>query len=140
MTEANPEQPGQPERDAAASRSSLNQFTGTERWYRHPFNPTLLYTDGVKYLAEHGGKQGAYWLLDTVALEIAPFLAVQQQAFGALSLTVNPDKTAVITVTDGNDVTLASFELFYTDLHPGDWRLFLIEEGEHRILLLPSEY
>ena len=27
--------------------NDLTQFTGSENWYRHPINPTVLYTDGA---------------------------------------------------------------------------------------------
>jgi hypothetical protein len=43
----------------------LTQFTGTEQWYRHSINRTVLYTDEAQYVAENGG---AYWLLDEIAL------------------------------------------------------------------------
>ncbi len=51
------------------SATDLAQFTGTEQWYRHSINRTVLYTDGVRYVAEHGQ---AYWLLDEIAL-IQPY-------------------------------------------------------------------
>jgi hypothetical protein len=37
-------------------RSTLRQFTGTTRWFRHPLNRNVLYTEGVQYVAEHGGR------------------------------------------------------------------------------------
>jgi len=43
------------------SKSDLAQFTGSENWYRHGINRNVLYTEGVQYVAEHGG---AHWLLD----------------------------------------------------------------------------
>lgn len=43
--------------------SDLYQFSGTEHWYRHMTG--VLYTDGIKYMAEKGG---AYWLIDEIAL------------------------------------------------------------------------
>ena len=43
----------------------LQRFTGTEQWYRHALNPKVLFTDGAKHVADHGG---AYWLLDEIAL------------------------------------------------------------------------
>ena len=43
--------------------AGLRQFYGTEVWYRHPLFRKCLYTEGVQYLAEHGG---AYWLLDLI--------------------------------------------------------------------------
>jgi hypothetical protein len=46
-------------------QADLDQFTGSEYWYRHSLNPSVTYTDGARYLAEHGG---AYWFLDEIAL------------------------------------------------------------------------
>lgn len=140
MQPVNPKTTKLPRLDSAQLRAALSQFTGTEQWYRHPLNRRMLYTDGVQYLAENGGQQGAYWVLDKVALEICPLLDSKKQAFGAVSLTVNPDQTAVMIVTDGNDQLLLRREMRYTDLQNGEWRFYLIEEGDHRVLLLPSEY
>ena len=42
------------------SKSDLTQFTGSENWYRHGINRNVLYTEGVQYVAEHGGAQAAY--------------------------------------------------------------------------------
>lgn len=41
----------------------LSPFTGTEHWYKHWLGG-LLYTDGVKYVADQAG---AYWLIDAIA-------------------------------------------------------------------------
>ena len=130
----------EPRLDSEGLRSALVQFTGTERWYRHPFNQRMIYTDGVKFLAENGGEQGAYWFLDKMALELCPLLASKSQNFAAVTLTVNADDTAVIRLTDGNDKQTATFEMHYTDMQTGEWRFYLIEEGGYRVLLLPSEY
>lgn len=49
-------------------KSMLAQFSGTENYFRHRFSPVpLVYTDGVKYVAENGGGNGAYWLIDAIA-------------------------------------------------------------------------
>ena len=50
---------------ATLSESQLRQFTGSENWYRHGINRSVLYTDGAKFLADQGG---AYWLLDIIAI------------------------------------------------------------------------
>lgn len=42
--------------------ADLKMFTGTEQWFRHPLSSNFLYTDGVKFFAEHCGG-GAYWFL-----------------------------------------------------------------------------
>lgn len=33
----------------------LAQFTGSETWHRHGLVPTVLFTDGAKYVADAGG-------------------------------------------------------------------------------------
>lgn len=47
------------------NRADLRQFTGSENFYRHALVRSILYTDGVQYVAETGG---AYWLIDAIAL------------------------------------------------------------------------
>ena len=43
--------------------TDLDQFTGSEHWYRHPLYPSITYTDGAHHVAEAGG---AFWLLDAI--------------------------------------------------------------------------
>ena len=50
----------------AMSRPSLDptmlaQFTGSERFYRHALVRDVIYTEGVRYVAD---TVGAYWLID----------------------------------------------------------------------------
>jgi hypothetical protein len=120
---------------------ALRQFIGSECWYRHPINKRMIYTDGVKFFAENAGVSGGYWFLDKVAIEICPLMKEKQQYFVSLVIKVNPDDhSAVIEATDGNETTLATFEICYTDLQPGEWRFYLQDDIEHWVLLLPSEY
>ena len=44
----------------------LNQFTGSEHFYRHGLIRDVLSTDGAKHVAEHAH---AFWLLDLIAIE-----------------------------------------------------------------------
>jgi len=120
----------------------MAQFTGTEKWYRHALNRNLIYTDGVKFMAENGGEQGAYWFIDKVAFEIAPLLKSKKECFACISLCVGEiDKNqAMVLVTDGNDKQLASYHIHYTDMQLGDWMFYLIDDEMHMTLLLPSEY
>ncbi len=120
----------------------LAQFTGTEKWYRYALNRNLIYTDGVKFLAENGGEQGAYWFIDKVACEIAPLLKSKKERFGCINLCVGViDKNqATVLVTDGNDKQLAASHIHYTDMQAGDWKFYLIDDETHMTLLLPSEY
>ena len=120
----------------------LAQFTGTEQWYRHNLNRNLIYTDGVKFLAENGGEQGAYWFIDKVACEIAPLLKSKNERFGFITLCVSltDANQAMILVTDGNDKQLATYHIHYTDMQPGNWKFYLVDDQTHLTLLLPSEY
>lgn len=126
--------------DSAELASELEYFTGTEQWYRHPFNTRMIYTDGVKFFAENAGDQGAYWFIDKMAIEVSPLLDQKKQYFGLVVLKVADDETAVITITDGNDGHIATYHIDYTDMQIGEWRFYLIEEGAHRVMLLPGEY
>ena len=120
---------------------ALMQFTGTEHWYRHPINKRVIYTDGAKFFAENAGMSGGYWFIDKVAIEICPLLSDKKQFFATLTLQVDPDEhSALIQVGDGNGDTLATFEICYTDVQPGEWRFYLQDDIEHWVLLLPSEY
>jgi len=78
------------QRKKTLSAPDLAQFTGTEQWYRHSINRSILYTEGAQYVAEHGA---AYWLLDEIAL-IQPYdRNVAAEEFQVWTLTVRPDKT-----------------------------------------------
>ncbi len=120
--------------------NELSQFIGTEQWYRHAINRKLIYTDGVKFFAENGGEHGAYWFLDKVACEITPLLKRRKEAFACITLRVNNQEEAIIIVTDGNETSLATYDIQYTDMQAGDWKFYLIDDGTHITLLLPREY
>lgn len=111
----------------------LNQFTGTENWYRHSLNPNFMYTDGVKFFAENAGG-GAYWLLDIAATELAEINKTEE--FIHLQVFVSADSTALLTADDGNDHELWTRQIEWTDCPIGTWR-FYIESG---VMLLPSEH
>jgi hypothetical protein len=112
---------------------ALGQFTGTETWFRHALVRSMLYTEGVRFFAEEGGEQGAYWFLDVVATECFPLLP--KEPFLYLVLSVR-NQRATLRVEDGNDRVLRGKRIDYTDLQPGDWRFYLTDN----VLLLPSEY
>lgn len=111
----------------------LQNFTGTEHWYRHSLNRNMLYTDGVQYFAE---KAGAYWLLDIIATELHRL----QQVHGFLTVTAESlDSKATLqahTEVDGVEQIVWSRKIDYTDLPAGAWKFFYTDD----VLLLPSEY
>ncbi|TXI24151.1 MAG: hypothetical protein E6Q61_05460 [Nitrosomonas sp.] len=111
----------------------LAQFSGTENWYRHALNRSILYTDGVQYLAEQGG---AYWLLDSIVLAQAHNKKVAAQEFQVWTLAVKPDQTALLTCGDGNGNTVYKQALTFTDFPLPEIKLFFC----NRVIMLPSEY
>lgn len=115
-------------------RQGLNQFSGSETWYRHSINRNMLYTDGVQYFAETAG---AYWLLDIVATE---FMRLQrQEPFLSITLKASGSKAKIV-VTDGGrggpEVVLKSKRIQFTTCPEGDWKFYLVDN----VLMLPTEY
>lgn len=112
---------------------ALAGFTGTTVWFRHSLVSAMTYTEGVRYFAEEGGKQGAYWFLDVVATEFYPLL--KRELFLVITVSVE-DQQALIRADDGNDRVIREKTIEFTDLQPGTWRFYLTDD----VLLLPSEY
>lgn len=113
------------------SPGQLSQFIGTEQWYRHGVNKNVLYTDGIKYVAEVAG---AYWLIDEIALaQWHP--ALKAQEFQVWRLFV-ANGAARLVADDGNDVEIVSREIEFTDFPLPEIK-FYFAGG---VLMLPSEY
>jgi len=115
------------------SADKLRQFTGTENWYRHAINRKVLFTDGVKYVAEYGG---AFWLLDEIALIQRHDKRVSAEVFQVWKLKVGADRSAELVCEDGNDNIVYSKTLQYTDF-PGEGITLWFTDNT---ILLPSEY
>ncbi len=130
----------------SALSGNLKMFTGTQQWFRHPLSSNFLYTDGVKFFAEHCGG-GAYWFLDILATELADL----QEKEDFMSITLEVDKSgttdsfvpeqdtfssAKITADDGNGNVLYTRDIQSTDAEEGTWKFFFT----NNVLLLPSEY
>ena len=115
------------------SAADLAQFTGTEQWYRHSINRSILYSEGAQHVAEHGG---AYWLLDEIAL-IQPYdQNVAAEEFQVWTLNVQPDQTATLTCDDGNGNVVFTKQIPYTDFPLDTVKLYFANDVIH----LPSEY
>ena len=127
------------------THADLRQFTGTTAWYRHRMTAKVVFTDGVKYLAEKGG---AYWLIDAIVSHLlTPAMRRAIANDGRLStlqfwrLEVAADQTAVLTCRADDGVTPAitqkipstDFPLDHVDI----WCGF---DGERWTLYLSSEH
>lgn len=114
------------------NKSELAMFTGTENWYRHSIARNILYTDGIKYLAD---KASAYWLIDNIALiQARPTMACTE--FQVWTLTVNLEKASgVLACDDGNGKIIFTLTIPYTDFPLSEIRIYCT----NNVILLPSE-
>jgi hypothetical protein len=117
---------------AKLSQDTLRQFRSTERWYRHALNPNILLTDGAKHVADHGD---AHWLLDIIAFAQILEKQLLRQPFQVWALLVRPDRSATITVEDGNYNLLWSYKVPFTDF-PVEGVTLWYSQG---VIYLPSE-
>jgi hypothetical protein len=111
----------------------LRHFTGSKHWYRHALNPSVVFTDGAKYVADEGG---AYWLLDEIALAQRYEKAVAVEEFQVWTLTVNDDRTATLSCEDGNETVVFEKRIEFTDF-PATWITLWFANGT---IYLPSEH
>lgn len=114
-------------------QSDLRQFIGTETWYRHALNAKVVYTEGVRYVAEKGG---AYWLIDAIALAQLTEKEVASEAFQVWTLRVHEDRSALLVCDDGNDNLVYAQTFACTDFPMDSLKLYFTDNT----LLLPSEY
>lgn len=110
----------------------LHQFTGSTNWYRHSVRPSILYTDGVKYVADSAG---AYWLLDYIAVSQCSETATGQQAFQVWKLDVKGGGAA-LSCEDGNGRTILTLTVPVTDFPEPGIELWCT----NKTILLPTEY
>ena len=113
--------------------TTLAQFTGSERYYRHPLVEGIMFTEGVKYLADAAG---AYWLLDEIALANRFERSVMAEEFQVWDLKIAEDNSALLACGDGDGTEVYSKSIDWTDFPAPGIRLFLCYGCIH----LPSEY
>jgi hypothetical protein len=123
-------------------RNNLAHFTGTEQYYRHALMRPVLYTDGVKYLADTAE---SHWLVDKIAsLQLEP--KIGKEPFQVWRLAVS-DGSALLTCTDGGKSTnngvadiLHSEHIPFTDFPLDEIDLWVEKDGSHAVILLPDEH
>jgi len=111
---------------------SLAQFTGTERYYR--ISRRHLLTDGTKYLAEQAR---CFWMMDAIASHLAEIGTADW--FVVVKTTVK-DAKALMVYEDGNGHEHARQEIPYTDFPLSAITLYANSDGQHWVIMLPSEY
>ena len=115
---------------------TLDQFIGSESFHAHPLTK-LVYTDGVKYLAETAG---AFWLIDIVAgYQHRP--KVSREAFQLWALKIQPNKKAVVTMqSDSGLPAIVTQRIEYSNFPLEVIELYCCNNGNGMTLMLPSEY
>jgi hypothetical protein len=108
-----------------------------DEYYRHWLG--VIYTGGVRMMAETAQ---AYWLIDAVAsYQRDP--RVKGEEFQTWTLKVNADKSATLTMTDGNTgparITQHIEFTDFADSGETECELFLVGPPP-MTLMLPSEY
>jgi hypothetical protein len=131
----------------AELEAGLRQFTGTEQWYRH-WTGRILYTDGVKYLADNAE---AHWLIDAIAshqldpkVRSAGFQVWILRVFktthlAALSCYSDYEKD-VSEPVNFKAYGLAEQAIEFADFPLGEMRLWVEGGPEQPVILLPSEH
>ena len=112
--------------------NQLNQFTGTAKYYR--ISRRHLLTEGTKYLAEQAS---CFWLMDAIASHLVEIGTAEW--FVVVKTSIKRTK-AVMVYEDGNGNELARQEIPYTDLPLDQISLYACWDGEHWVIMLPSEY
>lgn len=111
--------------------NNLAQFTGTTQWFKHPLFSKFRYTDGVRYLAINAE---CYWLLEFIFGHQAD-ASIKDVPFQVWKLVKDGSK-ATISIEDGNDNVVKTFQLNYTSFPLEEYSLWMIDG----VLLLKSEY
>lgn len=112
-------------------KTKLESFHGTQNYYKH-WTGLLLYTDGVRFLAQEAG---AYWLIDAIA-SYQVKKKVRAIPFQLWELEVKNNEGVLTMKEDCDKPNVVKQEISYTDFPLDKIKLYLIDG----ILLLPSEY
>jgi hypothetical protein len=124
--------------DAQALAEQLAHFNGSTTFTRHGLVRSLLMTEGVTFLADAAA---AHWLIDAIG-SYQHEAHVRAEPFQAWQLIVHAEtRSAVLAMTDGNSsASIIKQEIAFTDFPLSEITLWAIAEGDHRVLMLPSEY
>jgi hypothetical protein len=108
--------------------------------YTKHWTGRLIFTPGVLWMAEQGG---AFWLIDAIAsYQQRAYPRVLAEEFQVWTLKVHTDKSATLTMTDGNsDDAIVTQEIEFTGYGELVCQLFLVATpGQPSVLMLSCEY
>lgn len=127
------------------TNQELSRFQGSlERW-RHPLNTAVIYSPGVRFLAEQGK---AYWLLDAIASYLVPPVLDPAAKIDSRilslhfwKLNVAEDHSAVLHAeADFGVKPFVVQEIEHTDFPLQKAEVWAGFDGHYWVLYLPSEH
>ena len=132
-----------------ALKNALAQFYGTEQWHRWSilFNHHLL-TDGVKWLCDNAGNDGAYWLVDAITSHHGKCMKdpmLRDMQFWTLKTDVEKHTAVLTCERDENNVAFRQV-IPYTDFQLPEIKIWVAPSGPgsdgkmEYVLYLPSEH
>ena len=126
------------------THADLHQFSGDLERTRHPLARRVIYTPGVRFVAEQGG---AYWLIDELAFTITggeiqragrSDPRILEMHFWRLDVK---DTSATLTARADCDVEpFYSKEIPFTDFPLDQIDIWAAFDGKYWTLYLPSEH
>lgn len=127
------------------SHADLQRFSGDLERFRHPLARRVIYTPGVRFLAERGS---AYWLVDEIALAIAGGEIARAGRHDERvlrlhfwRLEVRPDRSAELTARADSDIPpFVARTIPWTDFPLDHVDIWAGYDGTYWTLYLPSEH
>ena len=110
-------------------------FTGTENYYRH-WLQEFVYTDGIRAMAE---KYRAYWLID-IPFSYQSKPKVAGEKFQIWTITSENKKAVIEMRADDGQPVIVRQDIPYTTFPEGQFKMYYIDDGTNKVLLLPAEY
>ena len=127
------------------SLSDLSHFTGDPERYIHFWNKHVIYTPGIKCLAE---KASAHWLVDAIAsyygtnlmkAAIAEDERLSSLHFWTLQVAEDNSATLVLQADSGEEPAITQ-DIPFTDFPIEQIRIWVGFDGKYWTLYLPSEH
>jgi hypothetical protein len=119
--------------DKTLKLEDLAHFIGSEEFYRHGLVPSVIFTEGAKYVADTAG---AHWLLDSIALHGTMAPTVRVEEFQVWKLVLGEGNSATLSCGDGNENVVFAEDIPFTDFPLPEFTLWMV----HKTIMLPSEY
>ena len=117
---------------------ALTLFTGSNTLTRHGLNKAVLFTEGAVFLFENAE---AWWLSDAIISYLGDERAGREEFQVWTLRTSLAEKSAVLTLTDGNSKKpIIEQRIPFTDFPLAEQAVWLVREGDTWVGMIPGEY